>query len=139
VKAFIDTNVLIYWVDAGPRADIVEQLLAGNCVISVQVLNEFANVLRKKRTLPVAVIQELSSTLIDTCKIVDLTLQTHQSALTLMERFNLALYDANIVAAAGLAGCTVLYSEDMQDGLKIKMPTLAGSATLTVRNPFRQP
>ena len=52
MKAFIDTNVLIYWVDDSTRADVVEQLLAQQAVISVQVLNEFANVLRKKRAMP---------------------------------------------------------------------------------------
>ena len=45
MKAFIDTNVLVYWVDASSRADRVEALLAQDAVISVQVLNEFANVL----------------------------------------------------------------------------------------------
>lgn len=138
MKTFIDTNVLIYWVDAGPRADIVEQLLAGNCVISVQVLNEFANVLRKKRAMALAAIEELSRTLSDTCKVVDLTLRTHQSALALMTRYKLSMFDANIVAAAGLANCAVLYSEDMQDGLSIDVPSAAGNATLSIRNPFRQ-
>ena len=57
MKTFIDTNVLVYWVDDSARADAVEQLLAGESVISVQVLNEFANVLRKKRAMPVADIQ----------------------------------------------------------------------------------
>ena len=51
MKCFVDTNVLIYWVDDGARADTVEDLLAGNAVISVQVLNEFANVLIKKRSM----------------------------------------------------------------------------------------
>ena len=37
MKAFIDTNVLIYWVDDSARADVVEQLLAQEAVISVQV------------------------------------------------------------------------------------------------------
>lgn len=136
MKVFIDTNVLIYWVDAGPRADLVEQLLAGNCVISLQVLNEFANVLRKKRLMALADMQELSSTLIETCQVVDLTVRTHQSALALMGRYNLSLYDASIVAAAGLAGCAVLYSEDMQDGIQVSMATLSAKTTLTVRNPF---
>ena len=38
MKCFVDTNVVIYWVDDGARADTVEDLLAGNAVISVQVL-----------------------------------------------------------------------------------------------------
>ena len=63
MRTFIDTNVPVYWVDDSARADAVEQLLAGESVISVQVLNEFANVLRKKRAMPVAEIRTLSNTL----------------------------------------------------------------------------
>jgi len=137
VKTFIDTNVLIYWVDAGARADTVERLLAGESVISVQVLNEFANVLRKKRNMPLEDIQLLSDTLINACEVHDLSVLTHQTALALMKRYKLSLYDANILAAAGLSGCAVLCSEDMQDGLNIKLPDMAGGKTLSIRNPFR--
>ena len=62
MKAFIDTNVLIYWVDDSARADVVEQLLVQQAVISVQVLNEFANVLLKKRAMPLPDIEALCST-----------------------------------------------------------------------------
>lgn len=137
MRAFIDTNVLIYWVDDSARADTVEQLLAGESVISVQVLNEFANVLRKKRSMPLADIQTLSNTLISTCEIHDLSVRTHQTALALMARYNLSLNDANIVAAAGLSGCVALCSEDMHDGLNIKLPESVGGNTLSIRNPFR--
>jgi predicted nucleic acid-binding protein len=138
VKTFIDTNVLIYWVDDSTRADAVEALLAGECVISVQVLNEFANVLIKKRAMPLADIQSLSKLLIDTCEVHDLSVRTHQTALALMARYSLSLYDANIVAAAGLSGCAILYSEDMQDGLNIRGPDASGNFTLSVQNPFRR-
>jgi len=137
VKTFIDTNVLIYWVDDSARADRVEQLLAQQSVISVQVLNEFANVLRKKRAMPVADIQTLSDTLIEVCEVHDVRVRTHQFALGLMIRYNFSLYDANIVAAAGLSGCEVLYSEDMQDGLNVKLPDFSTGNTLSIRNPFR--
>ncbi len=137
MKTFIDTNVLVYWVDDSARADMVEQLLAAESVISVQVLNEFANVLRKKRAMPLADIAVLSNTLIDTCEVHDLSVRTHQAALALMTRYNLSVYDANIVAAAGLSGCAVLCSQDMHDGLNIKLPETAGGSTLSIRNPFR--
>ncbi len=137
MRTFIDTNVLIYWVDDSARADTVEQLLAGESVISVQVLNEFANVLRKKRAMPLADIRFLSNTLINSCEVYDLSVRTHQSALALMGRYKLSLYDANIVAAAGLSNCAVLYSEDMQDGLNIKLPEPGGASALSIRNPFR--
>ena len=59
MKAFIDTNVLIYWVDDSARADVVEQLLAQQAVISVQVLTEFANVLRRKRAMALPDVETL--------------------------------------------------------------------------------
>ena len=137
MKAFIDTNVLIYWVDDSTRADVVEQLLAQQAVISVQVLNEFANVLRKKRAMPLPDVEALCTTLIDTCDVLDVSVRTHQTALALMARYQLSVYDANIVAAAALSDCAVLYTEDMQDGLNLKLPESAGTNSLVIRNPFR--
>jgi len=136
VKVFIDTNVLIYWVDDSTRADRVEQLLVQQSVISVQVLNEFANVLRRRRAMPLADIQTLCTTLTDTCEVLDLSLRTHQTALALVARYNLSVYDANIVAAAALSDCAMLYSEDMQDGLNIKLPAPTTAHPLVIRNPF---
>jgi predicted nucleic acid-binding protein len=136
VKVFIDTNVLIYWVDDSTRADRVEQLLVQQSVISVQVLNEFANVLRIKRAMPLADIQTLCTTLTDTCEVLDLSLRTHQTALALVARYNLSVYDANIVAAAALSDCAILYSEDMQDRLNIKLPAPTTAHPLVIRNPF---
>jgi predicted nucleic acid-binding protein len=46
----------------------------------------------------------------------------------LAERYQLGVYDGMIVAAALVAGCTTLYSEDMHDGLVIDQ--------LTIRNPY---
>lgn len=137
MKAFIDTNVLIYWVDDSTRADVVEQLLAQQAVISVQVLNEFANVLRKKRAMPLPDVEALCTTLIDTCDVLDVSVRTHQTALALMARYQLSVYYANIVAAAALSDCAVLYTEDMQDGLNLKLPESAGTNSLVIRNPFR--
>ena len=136
MKCFIDTNVLVYWVDGGPRADTVEKLLAGNAAISVQVLNEFANVLIKKRAMPLEDVMALTQTLVDVCEVFDLSVRTHQVALQLMAQYKFSLYDANIVAAAGLSGCSVLYSEDMHSGLNVRMPEQGGSGVLSIQNPF---
>jgi predicted nucleic acid-binding protein len=50
--------------------------------------------------------------------------------LRIVEKFRLSIYEAMIVAAALLAGCKTLLSEDMQHGLKIE-------GKIEVRNPFR--
>jgi predicted nucleic acid-binding protein len=136
MKIFLDTNVLIYWVDAGPRADQVEQYLAGDAVISVQVLNEFANVLRKNRSMPLAAISELVDTLLHTCDVCDLTVRVHRAALELAARYKLGIYDANILAAAAEMGCAAVYSEDMQHGMSIKIPKSLGDGALSIKNPF---
>ena len=136
MKVFLDTNVLIYWVATGQRADQVEQLLAGNAVISVQVLNEFANVLRKKQNMPLPAIMELVGTLLQTCEVCDLTVRIHRAALELAGRYKIGIYDANILAAAGESGCAVVYSEDMQHGISIKMPKTLNDGALSIKNPF---
>ena len=136
MKIFLDTNVLIYWVDVGRRADQVEQWLAEDVVISVQVLNEFANVLRKKRNMPFAAIVELVDTLLHTCDVCDLTVRVHCAALALAARYKLSIYDANILAAAGEMRCSVVFSEDMQNGMSIKLPESLGGGALSIKNPF---
>ena len=135
MKAFIDSNVLIYWSDDGPRADLVEQLLLNDASISVQVLNEFTNVLFKKRAITLVQIRKWCDTLLDVCEVHELSVKTHSLALELMAKYKLSCYDANIVSAAGLAGCDVLYSEDMQDGLIVRF---ADKTNLSIRNPFKQ-
>ena len=48
MKAFFDTNVLIYAVTADPRKQQADRVLRAGGIVSVQVLNEFANVARNK-------------------------------------------------------------------------------------------
>ena len=54
-----------------------------------------------------------------------------------MARYNLSVPDADIVAAAAWSDCAILYTEDMQDGLNVKLPGSAGTNSLVIRNPFR--
>jgi predicted nucleic acid-binding protein len=133
---FLDTNVLVYWVDKHRHADQVEALLQQDCAISVQVLNEFANVLRNKRGLPFDAISEISQTLQSTCAVCDLTVATHRLALQLAQRYQFHLYDACIVAGAAQMRCETLYSEDMQHGLSVQIPPDFGGGSLSIRNPF---
>lgn len=137
MKSFIDANVLIYWLDEGERADQVEALLADEAVISVQVLNEFANVLRKKRNAAVTLIQQLVGVLLETCTVSDMTVRIHVGALELVQRYGFSVYDANILAAAAEMGCAVVYSEDMQHGMSVKMPKSLGGGVLSIKNPFK--
>jgi predicted nucleic acid-binding protein len=129
VSAFFDTNVLIYAQQTGKKADRSRALLARGGKISVQVLNEFTAVARRKQNKEW---NEIALAIDDVLVLVDppsaLSLDIHFAARTLAEDHNLSFYDALIVASAIEAGSETLYSEDMQDGRRI--------GKLTIRNPF---
>jgi predicted nucleic acid-binding protein len=54
------------------------------------------------------------------CPVEDLTLQTHDIGRALAERYGFSDYDAMNVASALVAGCTMLWSKDMPDGLRVE-------------------
>ena len=126
---FFDTNIVVYLAsEAEEKARIAERLLRSGGTVSVQVLNEFANVALRKRRLTFDGVHTTLAAVRASCRVVDLTIDTHERGLALSERYRLGTFDAMIVAAAQLASCTTLYSEDMHDGLTIDR--------LTIRNPF---
>ena len=130
-SVFFDTNVLLYLLSAeDARADRAEALLAGGGHISVQVLNEVAAVATRKLRMPWAEVREVLATVRAVCQTHPLTLDTHDRALSIGERYQLSFYDASIIAAALIAGCDVLYSEDLQHGQLIEQ--------LEIRNPFSE-
>ena len=126
---FVDTNVVLYLLDDGPKADRAEALVAQGPRISVQVLNEAMVNCRRKAGLSWDETGTFLSGLTALCRVEDLTLQTHSVGRALAERYSISGYDAMIVAAALLAGCSTLYTEDMQDGLVIE-------GQLRLINPF---
>ena len=132
-KVFFDTTILIYAISAGDRrADIAEGLLAAGGNLSVQVLNEFAAVAKRKLKMSWSEVAEALDAVRVLCEpAAPLTVEIHEAALRIAERYGYHLYDALILAAALDAGCAVLYTEDMQDGQKV--------GGLTIRNPFVSP
>lgn len=130
VSSFFDANVLLYLASADEaKARRVEELLLDGGTVSVQVLNEIANVLRRKMRAPwekaIPFIRQFPLIL----TVVPITLQVHETGLRLAERYQLSVYDGMIVSAALVAGCRTVFSEDMHNGLVI-------DGSLTIRNPF---
>jgi predicted nucleic acid-binding protein len=132
VSAFFDTNVLIYAVAQNDaRAAIAQGLLSAGGRVSVQVLNEFASVARKKLNYAWPDIRVALAAVRRLCPDpVDLGVGVHDRAVVLAERHSLSFYDALIVAAAQQARCDVLYSEDMQHGHVF-------DGALRIENPFK--
>ena len=63
------------------------------------------------------------------CRVEPVSLETQDRGFALSERYGFSIYDSMILASALLAGCNILFTEDLQDGQSI-------DGELTVRNPF---
>jgi predicted nucleic acid-binding protein len=127
---FADSNVLIYLVSADERkASVAQAILADGLTISVQVLNECTNVLINKLKRPWGATTEYLMSVRSQAKIVPVDVETHERGIEIATRHRLAIYDSMIVAAALLANCDTLYSEDMHPGLVIEK-------RLRIVNPF---
>ncbi|AUC56596.1 VapC toxin family PIN domain ribonuclease (plasmid) [Sagittula sp. P11] len=126
---FADTNVVLYLLDDGPKAERAEEILGQGPRISVQVLNEAMVNCRRKAGLSWEDTGAFLEGIKSLCPVEDLTIQTHQVGRALAEKYQLSVYDAMIVSAALLAGCTTLWTEDMHDGLLVE-------DWLRVVNPF---
>jgi predicted nucleic acid-binding protein len=133
-SAFFDTNIFVYAVvQDDPRSQQAEELIAEGGMVSVQVLYEFADVVRRKAKMPWDEVRFAIENIKVLCPDpLPITIDTHHEALAIAEKYGYRIYDALIVASALEARCTILYSEDMQDGQVI-------GNQLTIRNPFRSP
>jgi predicted nucleic acid-binding protein len=128
-RPFIDTNIIVYLASGDARkADRSEKILAAGGVLSVQVLNEYVSVARRKLALTWVETREVIAAVKSACEIVPFSVEAQSAAMRLSEISQLNIYDASIVAAALEAGCDTLLSEDMQHGQKFEM--------LSIVNPY---
>ena len=129
--SFFDTNVLVYIASGdSAKADRAEATIAAGGVISVQVLNELANVARRKMQMSWTETHALLTMLRGLLTVHPLTLEIHEIGLELAERYGFSMYDAMIAASALHAGCDTLWSEDMQHDMVV-------DEGLRIVNPFR--
>lgn len=128
MPAFLDINILGYLLDSGRKEKIARRLAGKQPHISVQVLNEFAAVCKKcgkdRQTA-----YQLADAIANASTVHEITLSTYRLAQALATRYQLSHWDGLIIAAATLAQCETLYSEDTQHGQVI--------GTVKVVNPFK--
>ncbi|HZZ61866.1 MAG TPA: PIN domain-containing protein [Roseiarcus sp.] len=130
---FFDTNILVYIASRNAaKAARAEGAIAAGGAVNVQVLNELANVARRKMRMSWAETRAFLDMLRGLLTVHPLTVESHETGLRLAERYGFSTYDAMIVASALHAGCDTLWSEDMQHGLALE-------EGLRIVNPFRLP
>jgi predicted nucleic acid-binding protein len=129
---FFDTNVLVYLASGDPgKADRAERVIGAGGAVSVQVLNELANVARRKMQMSWTETHAFLNMVRNVPTVHALTVETHEIGLRLAEKYRLSIYDAMIAASALQAGCDTLWSEDMKHGLAV-------DGILRILNPFRR-
>jgi predicted nucleic acid-binding protein len=129
--SFFDTNILVYIAsDDAIQADRAEAALAAGGAISMQVLNEFTSVARRKMRLSWPDTHAFLNMLRSLLTVHPLTVEIHETGLGLAERYGFSTYDAMIAASALHAGCDTLWSEDMQHGMTL-------GEGLRIVDPFR--
>ncbi|MEA3037054.1 MAG: hypothetical protein QOH04_2831 [Sphingomonadales bacterium] len=125
-RVALDSNILVYLVgisrtaDDDPKIERVRTLVEAlgekaSLVAPVQALGELVVVLRRSG----ASAEEARALLIDIAEGVNVApseLRTALSAADLAVDHKLQFWDAMILSAAVDAGCTLLLSEDMQNG-----------------------
>ncbi len=135
---FIDSNVFIDLLDTrDPRKhDIAKQLIASaigsnDACISFQVVQESLRVITSKLPVPASpdIAQAFLQHSLQPLWTVMPSAALYASAMRLKERWQLALYDALIVAAALEGGSKRLLTEDLQHGQRIE--------GLRIVNPFK--
>jgi predicted nucleic acid-binding protein len=128
--SFLDSNVILYLASGQEaKADRAEELVAKGATISVQVLNEIANVSQRKMGMSWAQTRTFLLMVRGLLRVEPVTMEVHSEGVALAQRYVLSIYDAMIAAAALLAECDTLFSEDLRDGLLI-------NGRLRVVNPF---
>jgi predicted nucleic acid-binding protein len=137
-KVFLDTNIFIYSIDATPgrnrkrnaaREIVRERIRNESGVISIQVLQEFYQIATQKIQVPLSTEEALEYLrYISILQTVHPDFDMVVSGIHLHKKYKLSFWDALILQAAKIAGCSEVLSEDLQDGFRLN--------NLRVRNPF---
>jgi len=137
-KYFLNTNVFVCALQPVPSAKtqvairlISEGLDSGNGIVSYQVVQEFFSLAFRKFPQPMSAFEaeEYLNTVFRPLLAVHSSPALFVSALQVYGRHHFSWFDSLIVAAAQEAGCSILYTEDMQHGQRVD--------DLKIENPFR--
>ena len=135
---FLDTNIFVYaFLVSEPRkrakaVQLIEANLAsGLGCISYQVVQEFANVARKKFAVRMMSIdcKAFKDAAMQPMNHVASSTELVHSALDLQDELKYSFYDCLMLAAALQGSCSTLYSENLQHSQLVR-------GTLRIVNPF---
>ncbi len=137
---FIDSNVWLYRLMIDPNSNQTDEIrkraLAINLIdnseafVSTQVINEVCSVLYRKAAFNDEQVKRVIQSFYNRATEVKLNQEILENACNLRTQYSFSFWDGLIVSSALSTSATILYSEDMQDGLFVQKK-------LTIINPFK--
>ncbi len=132
-RAFIDTNIWLYAFIQGqePYKHKIAVNILRQCtpIVSTQVINEVCVNMIKKAHVNESIIEHLIRSFYQNYYVVQPNEEILLIGSRLRRSYSLSFWDSLIVAAALFSGSSVLYTEDMQDGLVVE-------GSIKIVNPF---
>lgn len=133
-RLFLDTNILIYAYSSDDlfKKNIITTLIENNeqLVLSTQNINEFINVMYRKKKIPYDVILNAIFELESIFEIKIISINTIKQAINISVKYGYSYFDSLIISACLENNCSILYSEDMHNGQIIE-------SALKIVNPFK--
>jgi predicted nucleic acid-binding protein len=132
LKVFIDSNIIVYLVDnrSKEKTKKAQDFLSPDFFISTQVITENVNVCLKKLHLNKETTFDFARRILNRFRILQITEATLLKSFEISIKYQLSSWDSIIIATAILNNCSIIYSEDMQDGLIVEN-------SVTIINPFK--
>jgi predicted nucleic acid-binding protein len=132
LKVFIDSNIIVYLVDnrSKEKTTKAQDFLSPDFFISTQVIAENVNVCLKKLHLNKETTFDFARRILNRFRILQITEATLLKSFEISIKYQLSSWDSIIIATAILNNCSIIYSEDMQDGLIVEN-------SVTIINPFK--
>ena len=136
-KVFLDTNILVYTVDKKDLGkheesrNLVRRISSDHLpVISTQVLQEFYNAITSKMKIDKIVAKNVLHSYRN-MEIISADLSLIEQAVDISILFQLSFWDSLILAAAEQSNCSLVVTEDLNDGQMIR--------GMKIVNPFKNP
>jgi len=132
LRVFIDSNIIVYLVDnrSKEKTKKAQDFLSPDFFISTQVVSENVNVCLKKLQLNKETTFDFARRIVNRFRILQITEATLLKSFEISIKYQLSSWDSIIIATAILNNCSIIYSEDMQDGLIVEN-------SVTIINPFK--
>jgi len=133
-RIFVDTNVLIYFISHEKK----KKLQARNIIfsseevyISSQIISEFISVCFSKNLLKTEDVISVANHFLEALRFMPVEESTIKKALQIKKKSRYSFWDSLVIASALENHCSILYTEDMQEGQII-------DGRLTIVNPFKE-